>query len=290
MAATEKVSKLATKKINNVKCQMIPSDREEDKRPIKGYEMIPNLYANIFLCAKKNKGKTTVIWNIINRCAGRDTAIVAFVSTLNNDTSWIKIREKCEERGLPFIGFTGIMSPDGDQLEALIESLQKKAGEEVESKDEKESVGIPGTTIIEYMPTPSPSAGSGSSKPPRRLPYRAPEYMIIMDDLSSELKKQSVAALLKKNRHFKTKVIISSQWLNDLPPEALRQINIMCLFQGFSISKLEEFHKKANLGIPLIDFVDMYNDATKEPYGFLYVDTDTGVYRNKFDQQYKVDE
>ena len=289
MAATEKVSKLATKKINNVKCQMIPHDREEDKRPIKGYEMIPNLYANIFLCAKKNKGKTTVIWNIINRCAGRDTVIVAFVSTLNNDASWIKIREKCEERGLPFIGFTGIMSPDGDQLEALVESLQKKAGDEVETKEEKATGPAP-TSIVEYMPIPTSSGSGTAEKPPRKLPYRAPEYMIIMDDLSAELKKQSVAALLKKNRHFKTKVIISSQWLNDLPPEALRQINIMCLFEGFSISKLEEFHKKANLGVPLLDFIEMYNDATKEPFGFLYVDTDTSVYRNKFDQQYRVPE
>ena len=105
MAATEKVSSetkgvrgeefalspVATRKVNNVKVRQIPRLGEEDKRPIKGCELCAQLYANIFLIAKKESGKTTVIYNILDRCAGRDTMVFAFVSTLNNDANWAAI-------------------------------------------------------------------------------------------------------------------------------------------------------------------------------------------------------
>src|SRR5665647_3075121 len=76
---------VATKKVHNCKVRAIPREGGEDKRPIKGYELCPCLYANIYLVAKKNSGKTTVIWNIVDRCTGRDTIISAWVSTFNND-------------------------------------------------------------------------------------------------------------------------------------------------------------------------------------------------------------
>lgn len=56
-------------------------------------------------------------------------------------------------------------------------------------------------------------------KKSKKSKYLAPEYMIIFDDLSSELKSRSLLSLLKFNRHFKAKLIISSQWLHDLLPE-----------------------------------------------------------------------
>ena len=50
-----------------------------------------------------------------------------------------------------------------------------------------------------------------TKKKHKKCEYQAPEYIIIFDDLSSELKSQSLLTLLRKNRHFKTKLIISSQ-------------------------------------------------------------------------------
>src|SRR4051794_34092842 len=98
-------SSIVTKKVNNCKVRTIPDERIEDKRPIKGYEMCCHLYANIYLVAKKNSGKTTIIYNILERCAGRDTVVFAFVSTLNNDANWIAIKKLCEDKGMPFFGF-----------------------------------------------------------------------------------------------------------------------------------------------------------------------------------------
>ena len=60
--STREQSRVRVKKVNNVKCGPIPIETEEDKRPIKGYEIIHELYANIYLCAKKKSGKTSTIY------------------------------------------------------------------------------------------------------------------------------------------------------------------------------------------------------------------------------------
>ena len=48
-----------------------------------------------------------------------------------------------------------------------------------------------------------------SKKKKKKCKYKCCEYMIIFDDLSSELKSKSLLNLLKKNRHYKSKLIIS---------------------------------------------------------------------------------
>jgi hypothetical protein len=60
------------------------------------------------------------------------------------------------------------------------------------------------------------------------------------------------------------------------------------MFKGFSIEKLEEFHSKANLGLPIEQFKALYQDATRDQYSFLYIDMDHGIFRKKFDQQYEI--
>ena len=269
---------VSTKKINNVKVCTIPREGEEDKRPIKGYEICCHLYGNIYLVAKKNSGKTTLIWNIINRCAGRDTVIIAFVSTIDNDPNWIMIRKKCEDKGLPFIAHNSLIDSEGnDQLDALIKGWQNGAEE-----DEPETKSV---STLRCMPLHETKT---ETKTKRKTPYRAPEYIIILDDLADELKKKSVATLFKKNRHFKCKVIISSQWLNDIKPESLGQMSVVCMLQGFSVEKLEEFHSKMRLSIPVDEFVTLYKDATADKFGFLYIDVDHGKYRKRFNEEYEL--
>lgn len=40
-------------KINDVKVDKVPLLSKEDKRPVRGAALFPEIYANIFLCAKK---------------------------------------------------------------------------------------------------------------------------------------------------------------------------------------------------------------------------------------------
>jgi hypothetical protein len=240
---------LETKRICDVKCKPIPTKKEEDTRPIKGVEILSALYANVYACARKHSGKTCTIYQIIKRCAGRDTIVIAFVSTLNNDDGWIGIKDYCKKHKIAFIGYTSIFEDGADQLQALMSHLQEKAAAEQAAKD--------------APPAPPPrsryhfgdeSKGT-AARAPRKLPYRAPDYILVFDDLAHELKTSSVATMLKKNRHFRFKSIVSSQWLNDIPPDALRMMDNVLLYRGHSKVKLIEIHEKAGLKVPLHEFL-----------------------------------
>lgn len=284
-----------TKRINKVQCTAIPLRGEKDARPVKGAELFPEIYANIFLCAKKKSGKTSVIYQILKRCVGRDTSVVAFVSTLNKDAGWDSIRHWCEEKGVPFVGYTSLAEDGVDQLQSLVDHLQADAKEEAPAFSPEVPAAAP-TSMLPCMPAPgmgikigSPILGEHKGKPLRKTPYQAQEYIIILDDLADQLKKPSIPALLKKNRHLKFKVIVSSQWLNDLHPEARRQMDYIILFKGQSSAKIAEIYKAADLSITLEEFQKIYDDATAKPYSFLYIDTVNGTFRRNFNEEYLVD-
>lgn len=275
------------KRINKVQCTAIPLRGQKDTRPVKGVELFPEIYANIFLCAKKKSGKTSVIYNILQRCVGRDTSVVAFVSTLNKDAGWETIRHWCEEtKGVPFVGYTSLTEGGEDHLQSLVDHLQEGV------KEEADEAPAPAAPISSLPCMPAPGMGpppEHKGKPPRRTPYQAQEYIIILDDLANELKKPTIPALLKKNRHLKFKVIVSSQWLNDLHPEARRQMDYIILFKGQSAKKIEEVYAAADLSITLEEFQKIYEDATVKPYSFLYIDTVNGTFRKNFNEEYLIE-
>ena len=65
---------LTLKQINDKKVQKIYIP-EEDTRPIKGPAVCPEVYSNIFLCAKKKSGKKSAIFMLLKECTNRNTVI-----------------------------------------------------------------------------------------------------------------------------------------------------------------------------------------------------------------------
>lgn len=55
---------------------------KEDPDRIKGYDLIPRLYCSIFVCAKKESGKTNVIFKILRECTGKKTHLYIISSTV----------------------------------------------------------------------------------------------------------------------------------------------------------------------------------------------------------------
>ena len=255
------------KKLNNEVVGAIPLKEPKDTRPVKGFKLFPEMNANIFLCAKKKSGKTSTIYKILQKCCGKNTKIIVFCSMLYKDKSWATIKDWVEERGLVFIGHESIKDEDGvDQLELLIKELQAKTED-----DEPAEKGIF-------------DSDSEDEEPKKKSKYQSPEYIFILDDLSTELKSNSIPRLLKVNRHFLSKTIISSQWLNDLHPMSRKQQDYLILFRGHPEKKLEEIHRDANISIPIEQFWQVYKFATEKPFSFLYVDCTTGEFRRNFNE------
>jgi hypothetical protein len=262
------------KQINQVKVKPIPLP-VINKENIRGYDLFPEIYSNVFLCAKKKSGKTSTIFHILRKCADKRTNVIVFCSTCQKDRNWIEIKKYLDGKGIINEFHQSIKDDSNDHLGELIDKLQFDVSSEEEQESEEEE-----PQIVKM------DDDSITFKVKKRKPKLiSPKYIIIFDDLSLELKEPNLNHLLKTNRHYKAKVLISSQYLNDLLPTARRQIDVYILFGGLNEAKLKEIYANADLNISYEEFETLYHDSTAEKYNFFYVDTN-GDYRKNFSHRY----
>lgn len=117
-----------------------------------------------------------------------------------------------------------------------------------------------------------------------------PDWIFIIDDCGDEARNKYLQQLMKTNRHYKAMILIASQHLNDLAPASIKQLQYIFLFARFSFDKLNELYKSLQLSIDFEKFVQLYNDATSVPYGFLYIGREPSgdKFRKGFTEQYMI--
>lgn len=251
-------NQITTKILNDIKVRPIYG-AGHDKKEIMGDEYFTELYSNIFLMAKKKSGKSTTLFSILKSCISKNTKVIIFSSTFFKDDTYIRMAEWLESKNIEYHSYDGLIDEDkSNLLDVAVKNMGK------EESDEEEEIKV---------------------KKVRKKKKLTPDYIIIMDDLSSELRNKAVASLLKKNRHLKSRVIISSQWLNDLEPASIRNLDYVLLFKGMSIEKLETLYKQLDLSIEFDKFRDLYNYATNEIYNFLYIDVVKEKFRKNFNME-----
>lgn len=127
---------ISLKKINTQKVNKIPIP-DEDTRPIKGHDICEEVFANIFLCAKKKSGKTSALFKILKECVVKKTIIVIFCSTAYKDECWIQIRKYFTNKDMDIRVYTSIFEDGEDQLSNLIEDLKQEAKDEEDKANEE---------------------------------------------------------------------------------------------------------------------------------------------------------
>lgn len=247
-----------------------------DDRPIKGASLFDEIYSNIFLLGKKKSGKSTVINKIIRSCSTRETTVIVIASTVDKDNEYKAMKYYCETKGILFQGYTSMNEDGVNVLEALITKLQREA---VEDEDEPE-VKQKGLGLFEYE--------DDNETKSKKIKYRAPEYIIVLDDISTELRNPILVKLMKMNRHFKSKIVISSQYCNDLLPAQLRQLDYCLVFKNETEDKLFKLHRDLDLAVDISTFLKLYYNATSEKYNFFYIDVRLEKYRRNFSHEYKL--
>ena len=268
------IQRIQKKKIS--KHKVVPIDvPKPDPDRIKGYDLIPRLYCSIFLCAKKESGKTNAIFKILKECTGKKTHLYIVANTVFNDDNWIAIVDYFEKKGIKMTVSTSLEEAG---IHEKVEELKEKAKKEVEERRKRKDEKPDDVAKLLF------NEGEEVKKE-RKQKKVAPDYIFVFDDMSDELKDKSVSTLIKQHRHFRTKVLVSSQYPNDLAKDARKNIDIFILFSGHSEDKLMEVYKNMELKIPFPLFIRLYEDATTKEYSFLYVDK-KGEYRENFNEGY----
>jgi hypothetical protein len=271
------MSDIKTQKINNVVVKKVPLEKEKDDRPILGFDLIPELHANIFIVAQKMSGKTTLVYRILRACALKNfTKVIIFCNTIHCDDTWLAIVKMLESRGISVACFT-----------ELIENKKNILADWMEEKDKKKLTEESGPQMSELQALMKGITFQQAVKEvkEKKAKYRAPEYIIVFDDFSNELKDPAITKLMKQNRHYKSKVIISSQWAYDIQPSVRKQIQIWILFAGIPDDKLEKLHSQ--IAIPRIStetFVGFYHFCTSERYSFMFIQVGNFEYRKNFNE------
>jgi hypothetical protein len=278
-------------KINHEKVKPIKiNNLANDNRKWKGHKLFENNLSNIFLCARKKSGKTSTIYKILKDCANRDTNIIVFSSTCYKDSNYIAMKKYFKNKEIPFICNESLIDEDkANLLENFLNEIKVNNKDESDSEDEEKEedkyindlqVSMFGRGINEDEEEPSK----------KKSKYKTPNYIFVLDDISTELKNKAVIKLLKQNRHYNAMVLISSQYMNDLDPQSRRQLDYLILFKGHRPDKLEIIYKDTDLSIEYETFLDLYKNATEKPFNFLYVDIRNDEYRRNFNYKYIIDE
>lgn len=280
------------KNINNEVVKPVQVGAGIDPSKVKGANLIPELYANVFICAKKKSGKTQVIFKLLKSKIGKDTKVYFFVSTFYKDPLYQIMGKMLKAKDIEYEVFTSLLEGKADLLKEVLDEIlngQKGEGHEDDFKDDDEPGEKSCLSFVKIDEDPLAQEGTGEKKP-RKPAKLSPEIIFIFDDLSTQLRAPSISTLLKFHRHIKSLVIISSQYPNDLEPASLQQCDVLMLFKGHPVDKIRKLHKDVDLSISLPLFERLYHDATKDKYNFLYVDTRNERYRKNFNKEYKFPE
>lgn len=261
--------------LNKVKVKPLIINKQ-DTSSIKGSELFPSLYYNLFICSKKRSGKTSLINTILQKCSDKRTIFFIFCPTVNVDVSWKAIVEYLKNRGNAVQTYTELMDGKVNILNEIVNELS--LGQEEEKEEEKEEEPKKKIKFEEQK--------KKKEYKPKKL---SPEVCFIFDDASDMIKNPSLATLLKKNRHLKSNVIISSQYLHDLKPESIKQLDYFIAFKSFSEEKLQLVHKNLDLSIDFSKFWNIYQHCTNKPYSFLYVNVRTDEFRCNFNKKIEFD-
>jgi hypothetical protein len=271
------------KSINSLKVVPVQAGLGKwDKTNCKGFDITPNApYFTMFLCARKKSGKSSLINLITQKCIDKRTVVWVFCATHAIDPTWKEIKSSLEKKGNLVNFFDSLFDGKTNILDDIIVEINK--GEEIEEPSTSLQP-VPLQCKIKFEPDPSEIK---KVYKPKKI---ACENLFILDDMPSAfLRNPAVSRLLKVHRHSKSSCIISSQYLNDLQPQSILQLDYFIAFKSLSQEKMESIHKLLDLSIDFESFWEIYKHCTLEPYSFMYLSIRDEKFRCRLNKEIELE-
>jgi hypothetical protein len=186
-----------------------------------------------------------------------------------------------EKKKVNVVSYDHFIEGKENVLNTILEELNKSLEEEEEEKERIKQDKLEPKPKMELFPKEEPK--ERKERKPKKL---APEYVFIFDDLGNDLRHPSITQLAKVSRHYKCKLIFSSQYIHDLSNSCIKNLDYTLIFKSFNREKLLTLYEALDLSIEFETFEKLYQDATAEPFNFLYVDSRENLYRKNFNRAY----
>lgn len=276
------------------------------------------LHPNCFLTAKKNSGKSNLIYHIIRNITGPPVDIYIFCSTATKDPTYIQMIKELKRKGHNVEVYDGLYESikEGkrrktvNHLERLLKSFNEEDGEEPEEKEikggrkekeeqkqltyerilKREMFGDDHLVNILFKKPQQPKQEEIiiKEKPKRKIKKSGKKLysqrIFIFDDVSEQLKDPFVASLIKKNRHYLATCILSSQFPLDIHTGSRANLDIVIAWGGHNKAKVEVIRKMADTNLDEDEFYKLYKYCTAEKYSFMYCNARNNEIWRNFDE------
>jgi hypothetical protein len=283
-----------------VKLKLIPVKDKGQKYPYLGAGLISGLYSAIAEVGPVKSGKTSVIFNILDQCAGPETVVLIFSQTIHSDKGWMAILEWLDQNNIPHAAKTSIYAegPEGkhnfikDFMQGCIaqgaidEAKRDNEGKAANTWRPGRPIGgnwhEPVDTKKEFLPTLDPYLVKVD-----KVKYQYAPFIVVLDDIAEEMRDPQVGILIRQYRHWHAKVIVSSQHFVDAQPAARQNIQDWFLFESLDRFKLQTIYGVIpHARVDFDRFQRRYHDATAEKYGFLHIDVDNRTMKKGTEKEY----
>jgi len=237
----------------------------------KGQKIIDKKYWIGSILAKRRSGKTVLIYNLIRKFAHKRMIVLFFVSTFYNDDTYREIEHYLNKHSIEYMAKTSIFDESGNDL--IREFIEEQNTLNECEYEEEEPTPLSNEQIELLMKTnkinPLELHLNRESvmkkikrKKKKKIKIKPPEYLIIFDDLSHELRSKSITLLAKNSRHYRLKMILSSQDIKDLTPATHEQIDITFIFKNTTKKRLHYLHDRLSLWDSFEHFLNIYDRVT----------------------------
>jgi len=265
--------------------------------PVKGADLIPAPESTVGLFAKTNSGKTTIINHLIRHTIDKRTTVVIFCATVDLDPGWEAITKYLSRQKIKCITYNTLEEEGISLLDMLMRAIaEKKENEKLKREQEEHDKKFgkppkPVHPLCLFDSTPQETKEQIEQKEVLKLErYKkkckdsVPDYLVILDDISKEqFRGNALVNCLKQCRHFKMRVLMSTQHLTHVMPDAYNQMSQILVWSGFAQNHMKSLYEKLrNDGMSFEDFWKMYLDMTKEKYSFMNINMKDGSIRKKF--------
>lgn len=242
---------LKFRKLNDSKVKPIFVRKEKNKR--RGTHLIPTPWANVFLCSKKESGKSIAAVHMIKNCADKNTTLIIVSATVHWDDVWQHAIEWAEDRDIRVIVLTDLLG-----------------NAETDKKEE------PTPWLIRFITNLKATKERGMQD--------NKNYIIVFDDQSRQLRHKIIGQITKMNRHFKLLILFSSHDWTDMDYDARKQMDYVFLHHGQPLHRLEQIHEDLCLSMPFEHFLAAYNAVTQnfDDHNFLYINKNKSWLRKNF--------
>ncbi len=275
--------------LNNFKVKPVKGGGGFDKQKVRGSELFEDPYCNIAIIGPKAKGKSTLVYNIVEEVCYKNNVIIFSPTVFNDSTYKSMIKMLTEKRKANTIVYDHFIdSTTGvNRINELIKLLQQKEETKVVVKKICAEPKIPVCNFGDPIKEEKPKEDK-PEKPTKIKPLTA-EYVIIYDDLSTDMRDKSIYQMLVKNRHFKCKNILCLHNSINILPGSWGNIDYILFLGDIPEDKFLKIQEDAAVQYPddtkhYSTLYNAYKMATKEPYNFLYLNRNTKELRKNFNK------